>query len=338
MNEIAVLDNLVAEKVFDGESLEPLLNKLRSDVCSIVPSVKTAKDRKEVASIAAKISKSKVYLDGLGKDMVADWKTKAKGVDAQRKFAKEFLDEVKADFRAPLTKWEEKEAERVDKFEGLISETIGAGTYTEANWDNFRSVDVMVDGLNEIKSLGINSEWEEFEIEGKKAQEEAIVKIQHAIDRRVKYDEEQLELAILREQAAEREQSEKEEQLRREGEEKAKLEAELKTNQDAERAEKEKQDAINLKIEAERKEKETRENSSRLIEEAKQKEREKIEVERVEAERQAQVREADKEHRATINRMAVTALMVDAKLDEKQAKAVVTAIAKAKIPNVKISY
>lgn len=338
MKSIELIENVNPVEIFNGSGLDALLKKISNEAKSVVPNTSTAKGRKEISSIAAKVSKSKTYLDGLGKDLVVGWKAKSKAVDGERKKMRDFLDNLKTEVRQPLTEWEEKETERVAKYEGIISETIVAGTYTESNWDNFKSIEIMVDRLNEIKSLVINSEWEEFEIEGQKAQGEAIVKIQHAIDRRVKYDEEQLELATLRKQAAEREQAEKEEHLQREGEKRAKQEVELKAKQDTERAEKEKQNAIDLKNKAEHKAKEARENASRQIEEAKQKEREKIEAERLEAERQAKVREADREHRTSINRMAVTALMVDAKLDEKQAKAVVTAIAKNKIPNTRISY
>ncbi len=38
------------------------------------PDIDTRKGRKAIASLAAKVARSKTYLDGLGKDLVAGWK------------------------------------------------------------------------------------------------------------------------------------------------------------------------------------------------------------------------------------------------------------------------
>ena len=84
MSEIQVIENLDATKIYDGESLMPLLEDFETQVSSLVFDVSTAKGRKEIASIAAKISRSKVYLDELGKELTEDWAKKKKVVDAQR--------------------------------------------------------------------------------------------------------------------------------------------------------------------------------------------------------------------------------------------------------------
>ncbi|OCS62006.1 hypothetical protein BBZ50_02590 [Escherichia coli] len=51
---------------------------------SFVPDITTAKGRKEIASLAYKVAQTKTYLDGLGKDLVAELKEIPKLIDANR--------------------------------------------------------------------------------------------------------------------------------------------------------------------------------------------------------------------------------------------------------------
>ncbi|EGT6367902.1 cell envelope biogenesis protein TolA, partial [Escherichia coli] len=52
---------------------------------SFVPDITTAKGRKEIAYLAYKVAQTKTYLDGLGKDLVAELKEIPKLIDANRK-------------------------------------------------------------------------------------------------------------------------------------------------------------------------------------------------------------------------------------------------------------
>ncbi|OJW20518.1 MAG: hypothetical protein BGO51_21990 [Rhodospirillales bacterium 69-11] len=88
----------------------------------------------------------------------------------------------------------------------------------------------------------------------------------------------------------------------------------------------------------EARQKEAAEKAAKEAEErAAQKERERIEAEKKAEADAAAKREADKKHRARINNEALGGL-VAAGLTEDQGKAVVEAIAKGQIPNVKITY
>jgi hypothetical protein len=91
------------------------------------------------------------------------------------------------------------------------------------------------------------------------------------------------------------------------------VKAERDAKEAAERAERDKADAV----EAERK----RQNDARLAEESATKAREK-----------------DRDHRAEVNNAAVAALVLTPGLDMDAAKLVITAIAQGKIPNVKVVY
>jgi chromosome segregation ATPase len=96
----------------DGDALDQTMGYIREQVVGHVPNLETQAGRKEIASLARKVASSKVVLDGLGKDLVAEWKAKSKKVDAERKRCRDTLDALRDEVRRPLTEWEEAEEAR----------------------------------------------------------------------------------------------------------------------------------------------------------------------------------------------------------------------------------
>lgn len=111
MSELIEVKREVALDVFKADKgLDPYLNKIRGEIDSFTPSVETKKERDEIASMAHKIARSKTYLDGIGKELVAELKEIPKKIDAERKRMRDTLDEWKVEVRMPLTAWEEEQA------------------------------------------------------------------------------------------------------------------------------------------------------------------------------------------------------------------------------------
>lgn len=339
MNELTLLENVNAVEVFGGEGLDDLLGKITEEAKSIIPDLTTKKGRDEIASMAHKVAKSKTYLDGLRKDLVFEWKTKAKAVDAEGKKMRDTLDALKAEVRQPLTEWEDDEKFRVEAHERHIGEITETGISALNNWID-EELPAM---LKHVESYRVES-FEEFAPVASGAKDRAIAQIKEAITKRETYDKEQAELENLRAEAAEREQKDREEKLRLEGEERAKIEAEKEKERETIAAlereaniEKQRQDAIQAKEEAERRAKQAEENVKIEAEKAAQAERERMEQERVNEELAAKKREADKTHKTKINNAVLDALVL-AGLNKTQAKKAVTAIAKGCVPYTTISY
>lgn len=205
------------------------------------------------------------------------------------------------------------------------------------------------------------TEWEAQE----KAREEA-----EALKKQIEADHEEAlqmnELFDLRKAEEERKRIAREEEMKRQAAEQARLEAERKAQQEieaaarrereakeaAERAERGKQEAIQraeqaakeAKEKAERDAKEAQERAEREKQLAIEAERKKaLEVEQArlaEEERKRQEdakRQADKEHQKAINNQAMQDL-IDAGIPEECAKNCIIAIAKNLVSNVKIHY
>ncbi len=113
--DLVVVENLNAVKIFQEDGMKVVLDGIESKALAIVADVETEGGRKEIASVAYKVARSKTLIDDMGKKMVSKWKADAKKVDAVRKEARDFLDGVKDQVRAPLTDWEAIEAKRKEE-------------------------------------------------------------------------------------------------------------------------------------------------------------------------------------------------------------------------------
>ena len=312
----------------------------------------TDKGRKSIASNARKFATLKTKLDEVGKGSTEAYRKTITAVNANRKKVKTRLDELRDQVRQPLTDWENKEKERIEKHESMLTTiaTLGLSSIL----DKPLSLDEMISNKNDLEKIEINSSFEEFEINARRTHETALNNITESIAKETKRIEEEKELELLRKEKAEREESERLEKIKREAAEKATREAEEKAKQlKAEEAEKtrlliiEKQEAEqrenDLKIEAENHEKQRLEDAKKAeldkqkaIENAKIQEQKRLAEAEENARLEQEKLEANKAHTSKILGEAKESIMKFT--DEKTAKLIVKAIAKGEIKNVSINY
>ncbi len=109
--ELVIIEKENVLTVFSSKGgLTPYIEQIRSEVESFEHDMSTGVSRKKTASLARKVASSKTYLDGLGKDLVAGWKSKAKVVDGERKQMRDELSELTVLARKPFTDWEVEQA------------------------------------------------------------------------------------------------------------------------------------------------------------------------------------------------------------------------------------
>lgn len=353
---LAVVESLNPVAVFSG-GIEPLLEKIASEARAVPVDISTEKGRKDLASLAYKIARSKTLLDDMGKALGEDAKKKLDAINADRKKARDSLDALKDEIRKPLTDWENADALRIEAHEKNLSSILYYGT--EVSQQALMMPLAVMEGKAEAILAFKERDWQEFKFRAQEAIDVALGQINVAIASRKKYDEEQAELARLRAEAAAREQAERDARIAAEAAAKAKAEAESKAVQAAKEAA-EKAEAEQRRVEAERKaaeERAAKAEQDRIAADAKAKadaaaallKAEQDKIAAVEAERkraeaaakaeaaESKAREADKAHKAKINGETLSDL-VAAGLPEDLAKEAVKAIATGKIRNVRISY
>lgn len=311
------------------DHIESILQQVEKEVNSFVPDVSTKKGRDAIASLGLKVAKTKTYLDGLGKDLVTEYKEVPKKIDASRKTVRDRLDALKEKVLLPKLEYEAEQ------------ERIAAEAAYAAMWQEAHEMDASITAERLVKkesdhemALLMNDAFDRTQAD-KKAEDE---RLQKERDDRIAAEA----AAKVKRDADLAAQQEREASARREAE--LKLQAEqaerdrialaLKAEQDKKdaiaKAEREKQEAIAAeKLKAQ-------ETADRIQREAKQKEDARLAEEKRVADEAAK-RAADVEHRRTINKQAVADLIANG-LPEDCAQKCVAAIAKNLISSVRITY
>ena len=126
-NELVELKKETALTVFTQDNgLDSYVKQVADEVASFEHDMKTAASRSRTIALASKVAKIKVKYDDCGKDLVSDWKEKAKKVDAARKKMRDELDDLKILARKPVTDWEAEQAEieqqRIEQLKAELEE------------------------------------------------------------------------------------------------------------------------------------------------------------------------------------------------------------------------
>lgn len=334
--ELVTIEPKNALSVFtEPKAIDPILARVRKEIDDFKPKrdVSTASGRQAIKSMAFKVTKSKTYLDGVGKKLVDEYKEIPKKIDATRKRVRDILDEWKDEVRRPLTEWEDAEEARVDAIKSALGELQGV-----IDDQSERPSELIRERLAEVKAEAITEQFYcEYTGAAAELKDKAIKALEDQLAKAEKREAEAAELARLRAEAEERARKEREEQIAREAAEAArkKAEADARAEKDrieaAARAERETAEKRELQLRLEKEQAERR--AIEAAEQAKRELEEKAARERAEQEK----READKKHRASVNRAALDAF-VKGGIPKDVAKTVVELIAKKAIPAVTISY
>jgi len=184
MYDLTTITRNITSDVFSQENtdtLNSILSEIETKSMALQADVSTGTGRKEITSLCYKIAQSKTFLDAAGKSLVKEWKAKSKKVDTQRKFSRDFLDELKSKIREPLTKWEINEKEKADaiiKKNQIIADHV-QGLQDHELWEKERKI-----ALKEaiLKSQIAKKEKAEYEARiAKEAEETARKKVEQEI-------------------------------------------------------------------------------------------------------------------------------------------------------------
>lgn len=358
-----------APAIYVAGGLQQFIDLVKGEVQGEVPDLKTRKGRERIASLAAKVSKSKTAVEKPGRDYLRRLKEMPKVVEAELREFVAKMDALRDEVRQPLTDWQAAEDARVDKHNSMIRHIEDCGLGLIGGQPQpfallFRELE---------EKIIVDEKFEEFEAEAHRAKATALAKLQASFDEHQKREAEQAELARLRREAeeraeqdrirlaqeaaveAERQRVAQEQQAERDAA--AKREQELKDQAAAQERESENQ-RLQLQLQAEqaerarvqaeadrvateqRMEQERQAAASRAeeaAEQARQEERRRADAAAAEILRQQEARERDEAHRRSINRSALEAFIAGG-MPEACAKQAVTLIAQRKIPNITIAY
>ncbi|AYL05338.1 hypothetical protein [Enterobacter kobei] len=355
VTDLVVIEKQNAMAVFTTkEQLDPIIEAIEKEARSLVPDVSTRKGRDAIASMAHKVARSKTYIDNAGKDLVAELKALPKQIDESRRIVRERLDALKDEVRKPLTDWENAESARKDALQQRLADLRSLADVIDSVGNYLPSVEIQ-QRIESAKAVALDESWQEVAAEAGVAKDATIQQLEAALIVAKQREHEAAELERLRKEAEEKARLEREENIRREAAERArrdaeamhKAEIEAAARREAEekaRAELAERQRVEAEQRAAREKQEAEERARREKEEAVAAERRRQEEaeaarlaeEQRKAEEEAR-RAADKEHRRTVNRRVYADLIAQG-IPEEFAQKAVLAIAGGKVQHAHIKY
>lgn len=315
---------ITAEHLFVDGGLDTVLARIEADSLSILTDPTTKKGRDEIVSLAYKVSQSKTLIDKAGKDLTEEWRHKTNKVNAERKRATEFLDNLRDKIRQPVTEYENREKARVKEREDAIEEIRSlAQLSSQIEPAEYQA------RIDRVEAISASLDFMEFTEKMQAMKDGAIALLTAQKIDREQAIADKARLEELERLNAERERAEREKKIAEEAAQKAKEEAERKAQAELDRVAREAAEVKRQAEEAERKAKAEKEaaeiaakaEQERLEREAKaaiekakadaqaaiEAERKKLEAERIAAEKKAAeeaaaeaLRQADEAHRARV--------------------------------------
>ncbi len=303
---------------------------LEQELTDFEPDLATDKSRKAIASFSRKFASTKTAIDDAGKTLNEGLRKQLAVVDDVRREAKAKLDDMRDRARAPLTQWEEEEAERKKKH----AEIIGFLQRATVVYEGTTSAEV-AERIEKLKGISDTPAFTE-------AKQNALDALDGALARIKQQEAEREELRALREAKAKadaEEEARKRAEAEKQAAEQHAKEAEERRQREAEEAgQRRERDAKALE---ERIEREKKAAAERAVAEERRK-NEAAEQARLAAEKKAadeqKRREENVRHRTKIEKEAVLALVTKAGLHEANAMNVLQLIRDGAIPHVSLNY
>ena len=330
------------------DHIEQILQQVEEEVSAFVFDASTKKGRDAMASLGLKVAKTKTYLDGLGKDLVTEYKEVPKKIDASRKVVRDRLDALKEKVLQPKLEWEAEQERLKAEEEARLAEEAYNAMRDEADRMNAEfdvaaaaALAARIESDHELALL-MNEKHDRDAAEAKAEAERQRIAHEEELKRlaaeQAKRDADAEIAAAAQREADARAALEKAEQDAKDAAARAeqqRIEAEAKAEREkqeaAEQAERDKKAAI------EAEQRKAKEEADRIKAAADLKELNRLAEEKRIAD-EAKKRADDIQHRKVIGTGIVTALLAHTSLNREQAIEVLTALKDGLIPNSSITY
>ena len=197
--QVITIDDISADNapaIYVAGGLDKFFTVVEKEVTGEVPDLSTAKGRARIASLAAKVSSSKVAVEKPGRDYLKKLKEMPKVIELELAAWVKKMDTLRDTTRKPLTDWEAAEVARKDGYVDAIQRIADqAEDLADLNAEQLQTA------INVIEPICITQAWEEFEAEAARTKDHVLTKLRAALSVRIQHEAEQAELIRLRAEA-----------------------------------------------------------------------------------------------------------------------------------------
>lgn len=226
--DLILPETLRADVVYAPGGVDGILERIEREVRTTPTDISTRPGRAAVAALAYRVARSKTALDELGKNLVADWKSRAALVDEDRRRVRERLDGLRDEVRRPLTEWEDAERARVVGHEQFLSWLEEFAKFDAVE----PSAELLAQRIVKLSEIPPR-EWHEFAKRAAETTAQVLASLRASHDAAVRREDERAELARLRREEEDRRKRDYEEELRRVAAEEARERAEAEAREAA---------------------------------------------------------------------------------------------------------
>lgn len=238
-------DNAPAIYVTGG--LNQFFSVVEKEVTAEVPDLSTRKGRERIASLAAKVSKSKSAVEKPGRDYLKRLKEMPKVVETELREFVTKMDALRDATRKPLTDWEQAELARTDKHVDGIQDIKDSLAF-----EGTPTASTVTQVIAALEQVPMDDSWEEFLAEAAQVKDQTLVKLRALLTERTQYEAEQAELVRLRAEAEAQAQRDRDAEIARAAAEQARLQAEQQAQAERDAASRREQELIDQAAAAQR--------------------------------------------------------------------------------------
>lgn len=306
------------------------------------------KDRKAMASLAYKISQSKVILDDTGADLGEAARKTVNAINADRKLGRDRMEALRDEVLAPIKAFDQREKDRVAAHEQAIADLAAMAQVEGLSSDQIKARLWAVPDPD-------GRDWQEFQAKAGTAYMATMQALQTAYDAAIAVEAAEIETERLRLVEVERidaeneaKRIEREAQIARDAAAVATMEAELRAENERNAAAKALADAeantARIAAEAERARVAAAERAKTEAAVAVERERDRVAAEEARKKADDEVRTRNVAHQKVVNNEVLVDLMATLAplpvgfADEDLCKAIITALAKREIRHCQINY
>jgi len=183
--ELVSIESTDLVSLFSEGGVDPLLDEIEKQAKSVVHDVTTEKGRKAIASMAYKVSQTKVTLDKAGEKLKEEAQKTVNTVNTERKKIRDRLDALRDKVRKPLTDFQENEKKRVAEHEEnlkkieqltvfdqpnitakeIIARQKQAEDFENKNWEEFLEKAQQINSIVGAKLISMLTEAQRLEKE-----------------------------------------------------------------------------------------------------------------------------------------------------------------------------
>jgi len=176
-------------EIYGKGIIQGFISQIKDGLTKEVPDVSTIEGRQRIASLAAKISRSKSAVERPGRDYLRQIKAQPRIIEKELREFVQAVDAIRDEIRQPLTDWEKEEDARIAIHESNLEFMKSFVNNFDSDTGAIYTSKELTIRLDELKSLKVDDSWNEYKSKALSTKDTTISKLTDLIEYRTLKEE-----------------------------------------------------------------------------------------------------------------------------------------------------